>query len=242
MAFGTKFGFRARLEKSKQKIKKKLNEFVEDANEEVNKLYQSVFGSSSKFTDWKGRGIKSQFSRQLKKDFNPGALNTVRLKNLYAKAWKNKYDAIRAAYKSADPGYTEREWYKWKKRGKRKYRTPHYPARKIYYTTWGLASGYLRDSIETAFKRQGEEVTYGNLFLQAGFEVDWSQYPQSKGKAHYEHFIDHLIQLGVVSSEADFFDFMNNDWRKIANVMSDIVRDNFVENVDEVVEQIRKEV
>lgn len=229
------------FEASESKIRDAFEKLDDQTKNYLNKLFKDAFKTDKKFSDWEGSKANSQ-NRKLRsfllRDFSSSSSDVKKLRKLYVNAWKKKYTRIRKNYASADPDYKSREWYQWKRRGRRKYRTPHYPARQVEYTTWGLTSGYLRDSITSAFSSDENEVVVGNLLLQGGFRVNWDYYPQSGGQAHYLWFVELLIKKGVLSSEEDFINFMPTDWRKIASAMKKIAQKKFVNNMQKAVDQV----
>lgn len=240
-----RISYKPQFKAGPQKIKSALEELDSDTTKYLNKLFQDVFGPGERFSDWEGSKAKAQnekLQKFLQTGYTSNSKSAKRLRMLYVDAWKKKYKKIRDAYASADSGYTDREWHEWKKRGRRKYRTPHYPARQVEYTTWALTSGYLRDSIASAFRSPQSEVFVGNLLLQGGYQVNWEYYPQSNGQAHYQWFIELLIDKGVVSSEEDFINFLPSDWRKIANQMAKIAQQEFVGEMQGAIDKVDVEV
>lgn len=228
---------------SKQRIKQGVGELNKQINDRLATLYEQVFGSSTRFEDWKkgkSRATKNKLQGRLFTDFNQGSAFSKKIKEMYVDGWKNKYDKIRRDYQAADPGYPENDWGKWKRKNKRRARTPHYKQRQVRYTTWGLTSGYLRESIEKGFASGGNKhLKVGNLLLQGGFSVDWDSYPKrSDGKVHYREFVEHLIRLGVLKDEDDFLEFLPGDWQAIANYMLFLIQNGFADNVDDILDSV----
>ena len=226
------------LERGLRRLNKELDSKLRD-------LYTKTFGTSTSYDDWKKGKINTTKSKlknesRLATSFSQSSSIGKQLTKMYVDAWKNKYDKIRQDYKSADSGYRDKQWSKWKSRGKGKYRTPHYPNRQVRYSTWGLTSGYLRQSIERGFQSGGNRhLKLGNLLVQGGFELDWDSYPKrSDGRVHYREFVDHLVRLGVLADGEEFINFLPSDWQRIANYMFYLIENNFVDNIDDILDTI----
>lgn len=223
---------------SERDLETSFEELNDNIRKQLEILYRKTFGKETSLQDWVG-GNRSAVSKKLSNArstrVKQNPLSLDKLLQAYSSAWKNKYKKIIADYKAADSGYKERKWHKWKKDNLRKKAPVHRPGTKVRFTTWGLTTGYLRESIDRGFNQGGNQnLEVSNLLLQGGFSVNWENYQQTKGgEAHYVLFIKHLISIGVLDSQDDFLDFAESDWKKIASFMFFFVKNNFVDQFQE---------
>lgn len=224
-----------------------LERLSEKIQGDIEKQYTKTFGTETSFSDWEG-GKAAQTRRRLEQSLSTKYSKTRslarNLKTAYVKAWRNKYKEIISKYRSKDPGYFDRDWYKYKKDGKGRLRPNHNPRSTIKFTSHALATGFLRDSIERSFRSGGGKyLNMPNLLLQSGAEVKFDKYDKdSTGVAHYQRFVEHLVKLGVLQDPSDFTTFLDDDVRDIATKMRQLIEANFADGVAGVLESLNEEI
>lgn len=237
-------GLKARVITKKQarEISGQLAKMNKEILSRLNAEYQKLFGTETSFQDWARSKFQTESRlRSGQTSFNDTSYNR-KLKDLYVKAWKNKYALMRSQYQALSPGYQKGDWYKRKKRLKdRGEPAPGRsggPGSKIKYTTQALMTGYLRESIEKGFRSGGNEhLKVYNLLLQGGFELDLDSFPTTGGGGSYpSYFVSFMIANGILEDEQDFVDLLPSDWDKIANLIVHIVDEGWGEGFEQVIE------
>lgn len=236
-----KFAFQKKTRDIQKKIASKMDQVLD----QLNNSFQKVFGKETSLKDW--RDNPRQTERRLREDIvtdisNLKPTQANRLKYLYKKAWQKRYSQIISDYKAASPNYNQGAWRKYKQKGLRRLRPAHWVNRKIYYTTHGLTTGYLRDSITSGFQAGGNKhLNVANLLLQGGFALDLSSYRSgsSDKKDHYTEFINQLVKAGVLSQPEDFMRFEARDWQRIGSYIKSVIGQEFVTDFKKIVENIK---
>lgn len=207
---------------------------------------------SLQFQRYKGR--LSQKSRDSKPKTNKRQSKTASLDaltRLYRTAWENKYKDIsktaEVVLNSMFAGsYEDRQWSRTKRRMRQKGMKAHYQPpsvrKKIRYVGPGLATGYLRDLISKEFRGGGGEfVQFGNPAVEGAFSVDTEAIYNKIGDG-YQFFIDLIggqYARDGLSNEAAFFDFLPEDWNRIADQMAFLVEEGFLPEVQMLLEDLK---
>jgi hypothetical protein len=183
--------------------------------------------------------------------------------NHFVKAWKARYARYISEYKKKDSGYRDRDWYKLKKRAvkknkaiiaqdkKRPGRKPKKPralptmkaghnGRSFKHSSEGLATGYLRESVEKAFKTGTKShlkvpnpmvsrwVNPGKNF---DFNYDDPSYRAIRGKnkksGYPRYFQSRLRGMDILSNGEKLVDIDDKDWEGMANLMLDFYKKSY---------------
>lgn len=216
-------------------IGKQFDEYAKKVKTKLDKIYQDTFGNTNSFDDWKRPSVAQ--SKIQRSSINEAAFGnrTVRAKmlTLYVNAWKRKYDKVRQEYKARDPGYKDREWYKRKVSGKGKYRPQHNRTKTVKYVEWGLATGHFRDTIVKQLRAgTGDAIDMQNILVTSGFSINYAAQSLVGGgvrQDHYYQYVQHLVDLGVLTDTLDMPTFLPRDQDQIAETLEELIQRGFID-------------
>jgi len=237
-------------------VKKTVKGLEAKFTKRLNDYFRRNFGMSDFYKRWKADGFqatKEELSTKFVSSLSTNTKYQRPLLNLYAKAWKNKYQDTINKYRKADPQYTAKPYrahYAMKRKAvKGDAKMSRGSGRRIKYTTWGLASGYLRDSIFRGFKggmSGSGPVKVSSLAVQGAYSVNWDYFPvaandNKAGLPYAVRFMNHLINLEVIDNYEDFIDFLPGDWDEISKYIMGLLSTDFTEIMREAFKSLPSE-
>jgi len=262
-------------------LKKKLEDFYEQDDELKEQLLTSftlkltdkdwntlkhryLKGRARVFSNFKdfGKPVRSGSSKGNSNKSSPtsgskGGAKPSRSKfiNHFVRAWRKRYQFYIQQYTAANPDWRTRRWYKWKKKAKKFGGKAAYNDKKIKYSTPALATGFLRQSIESAFRSGGTEyLSISNPMVSRWvttnkhFDLDYN-YDGYKGRNSQDgypiFFESRLKDIGVVEKKSSknfkkdsIVSIEDDDWEEMAEIMIDMYKKMFesgaVEDVMEI--------
>lgn len=219
-------------------LSRQLKKFKDRYAKALEGAYKKWFGRKY-FNSWKtGRlrfGKYTAFNTSLS-DLNTG--QATKFRGVFKKAWKAQYQAIIQKHKAAAPDYKNSRWYKWKSQGINKYRTPHYPARKVRYKTWGLTSGFFRDAIlKDVSSGASQFIKISNPMLVSAISLSFDDMPDQMGE-HYKAYAEYLVSIGAISDIDELVDLPSESWAEIKALVRGYIRNGFLKEFEQ--EIIRK--
>lgn len=257
----TKFGYDIRVSlglgysrrKTKAEISRKIEGLEAKFTKRINDYFRRNFGQRDFYESWKKSSFektKKELSTQFISSLSTNTKHQKKLINLYAEAWKNKYEDTINKYRRADPGYTQkpyRSYYQLKKKLKKEGSHPRHSQETVKFTTWGLSTGDLRDSIYKGFKSGGKGgvVKVSSLAVQGAYRVNWDYFQTTEGDRsglpYPVRFMNHLIDLDVIDNYEDFIDFLPSDWDLISDYIMMALKTDFTDIMKKSFQQLKNE-
>src|SRR5699024_212585 len=157
-------------------------------------------------------------------------LMTQQIQSMYAEAWEKKYKSLQDAYRSAMGGKGQ-GWIDWKK-SRSGEESPWVRKPILSSATWGLMTGYLRDSISDAFSSGKDKkfIKFDNLGLRGVWNVDLNESAWDLAKTNYIEEITkkYVNDIQALGHERELTEISLKDLKEVGGEMLKTINTAFV--------------
>lgn len=169
--------------------------------------------------------------------------DTEKIKKAYIDAWERSYDTYRRQHESniSLDRYEKLPWPMYKAQNYKSGSPWYKSGMKINYKTHSLSTGYLKSSIESAFRRGGDRhLTVDNFFARAGLQWHPDAYDSDyKEWMEIVEGSEHMQDLHVY--DGIFVNFSDEDWRTIGTLILTSWRNGPIEDLRRIIEDFKLE-